>query len=117
LNEGQGSKKSQQIMEAFNAQPSESMREQSKSFAQDILNDLNGNYRLHNTRPTSEALVILRSPWSRSILLELGFLSNPDEAKKLADSEYIMKLASDLAQSIERYILKNEGIIKIGYVD
>lgn len=117
LNDSEGSKRSQQILGDYGAQTSGSMRLQSRDFAQAILQDLNGSYRLHNTQPTSEALVILRSPWSRSVLLELGFLSNPDEAKKLGDTEYIKKLASDLAQSIEHYVLKTHGIIKIGYVD
>ncbi len=117
LREGDGSEKSQEILKAHDALASSDTQDASKNFAQSILNDLKSRYHLHHNTATPAALVILRSPWTRSILLELGFLSNPEESKKLANTEYITGLATDLSVSIEKYILEQYGIIKTGSVD
>ena len=38
-----------------------------------------------------------------SVLVEVGFLTNPDEAKRLADSRYLDALAGEIAAGIVRY--------------
>ena len=43
-----------------------------------------------------------------SILIEVGFLTNPREAKMLAKSEYLYKLASSIAEGIHKY-MKDKG--------
>lgn len=117
LQEGEGASRSQEILASYKASASTSMREQSRVLAQSILDDIGTSYHLHSLKATPEALVILRSPWTPSVLLELGFLSNPIESKKLTNIEYMNSLASDISKSIEAYVLKNYGIIKIGIVD
>ena len=43
-----------------------------------------------------------------SILVEVGFLTNPKEAKMLAKPEYLYKLASSIAEGIHKY-MKDKG--------
>jgi hypothetical protein len=38
-----------------------------------------------------------------AVLVELGFLSNPDEEKKLQDPEYRGNLIAALARAVQRY--------------
>lgn len=42
-----------------------------------------------------------------SVLVEVGFISNPMEAKRLVKKEYQKKIAQGLANGIERYFLNN----------
>lgn len=46
---------------------------------------------------------VLKSPVSPSVLIELGYLNNPDEAAKLTDSGYQDKMVDSLARAIEEY--------------
>lgn len=46
---------------------------------------------------------VLKNPASPSVLIELGYLNNPSEAAKLADSEYQDKMVDSLAKAIEQY--------------
>ncbi len=39
-----------------------------------------------------------------AVLVEVGFISHPDEAKKLADGEYQQKLASAIAAGVEKFL-------------
>lgn len=48
-------------------------------------------------------LYLLKNPPLASILVECGFLSNPEEEKNLADSEYQSRLAWAIADAIEKY--------------
>jgi N-acetylmuramoyl-L-alanine amidase len=49
---------------------------------------------------------VLRWVSAPSVLIELGFLSNPEEAKMLASEEYQMKLARAIAMGIMDYFEK-----------
>jgi len=42
-----------------------------------------------------------------SVLVEVGFISNPTEAKRLVNSNYQKRLAMGMANGIERYFLNN----------
>jgi len=46
---------------------------------------------------------VLKNPSSPSVLIELGYLNNPDEAAKLNDSAYQDKMVDSLAKAIEEY--------------
>lgn len=48
-------------------------------------------------------LYILRSGWQPCVLVECGYLSNPDDEKMLADSDYQKKLAAAICGGIESY--------------
>ena len=42
-----------------------------------------------------------------AVLVEVGFISNPTEAKRLVNRRYQKKLATGLADGIERYFANN----------
>ena len=46
---------------------------------------------------------VLKNPAQPSILIEIGYLSNPEEAARLNDPAYQNKLVDTLAKAIESY--------------
>lgn len=48
-------------------------------------------------------MVVLRETKMPSVLVELGFVSNPNEARKLADSAYQQKMAQAMAKAVQAY--------------
>jgi len=46
---------------------------------------------------------VLKNPAAPSVLIELGYLNNPDEAAKLANASYQDKMVDSLAKAIEEY--------------
>lgn len=52
-----------------------------------------------------EDFFVLRNTISPAVLIELGYLSNQDERKKLADKEYQKQIAEDIVSGIIRNIL------------
>jgi len=46
---------------------------------------------------------VLKNPAAPSVLIELGYLNNPDEAAKLTDGAYQDKMVESLAKAIEEY--------------
>jgi N-acetylmuramoyl-L-alanine amidase len=47
--------------------------------------------------------VVLKSPDMPSVLIELGYLSNPVDERALADSGHIAKLAAAVVRAIDRH--------------
>ncbi len=52
---------------------------------------------------------VLKSYDIPSVLIEIGFLSNKQEEKKLLNSIYLSQLTKNLAKAIENYFVKNEN--------
>jgi len=42
-----------------------------------------------------------------AVLVEVGFITHPTEAKRLVNSKYQKKLATGMANGIERYFVNN----------
>jgi len=63
------------------------------------------NKRVAMTRgkPNETPIIILRDLKTPTVIVECGFLSNPDEEKKLGTEEYQKKLASAIAEGIKEY--------------
>jgi N-acetylmuramoyl-L-alanine amidase len=47
---------------------------------------------------------VLRGVYSPSVLVELGFISNPKEAKLLSDEKYQDEIARNIAEGIKAYV-------------
>lgn len=62
---------------------------------------------VRNTRRFA-GFVVLKSPDVPSVLLELGYLSNPTDAANLAQPEYRDKLARATVRAIDRYLAEND---------
>lgn len=57
----------------------------------------------HAVKTASESLFLMKNPPIPEILIECGFLSNPDEEKKLSDEKYQSKIAWAIASAVENY--------------
>ena len=58
---------------------------------------------IHGKRVNSANFVVLRSLAVPSMLVETAFISNPNEARKLASPDYQEQLARGIANGIARY--------------
>ena len=52
---------------------------------------------------------VLKSYDIPSVLIEIGFLSNKQEEKKLLNSKYLKELSKNLAIAIENYFVNNQN--------
>jgi len=68
-----------------------------------VLNALGGVNKLHKNRVEQAGFVVLKSPDLPSILVETGFISNPQEARKLADTGHQRRLAGAIFNGIKRH--------------
>lgn len=71
-----------------------------------LLNSLNNVTTLHYTRVEQAPFVVLKSPDIPSVLIETGFISNPNEEKRLRDADYQNKIAIALFDGIQSYLKK-----------
>ena len=72
-----------------------------------VLGALAGVSRLHKKRVELAGFVVLKSPDVPSVLIETGFLSNPDEARLLATAAHQRRVAGAIAEGIQAYALRN----------
>ncbi len=75
-------------------------------FARSIVGELASKGTLHTKRLRSAGFRVLKAPDIPSVLLELGFLSNPDDEKRLTSEAWREKTAEAVAESIEAYFAK-----------
>lgn len=59
--------------------------------------------KMHKKHPQAASLAVLRSPDIPSILVEIGFISNPIEEKNLLSSAHQKKLAKALYKGLKNY--------------
>lgn len=71
-----------------------------------ILGELNGVAHLHKPGVEQAAFAVLKSPDIPSILVEAGFISNPQEEKNLSTDWYRKKLAGAIVKGINQYFQK-----------
>ena len=75
----------------------------SLKLGQSILGHLGEVGRLHNGHVEQAGFAVLKAPDIPSILVETGFISNPQEEQQLCDEDYQNRLADALAAGINRY--------------
>jgi len=73
----------------------------------DVLSSIGHVARLHNGRVEQARFVVLKSPDIPSILVETGFLSNPNEARRLSNRSYQQRMAKAIYQGVIRYFRQN----------
>lgn len=81
--------------------------EASIALGEAVLGSLSGVARLHKKRVEQAGFAVLRSPDVPSILIETGFISNQEEARKLADAGYQRRIAAAIASGIQGYLLRH----------
>jgi N-acetylmuramoyl-L-alanine amidase len=75
-------------------------------FARSIVGELAGKGSLHTRKLRSAGFRVLKAPDIPSVLLELGFLSNPDDEKRLTSDAWRDNTAAAVAESIDVYFAK-----------
>jgi N-acetylmuramoyl-L-alanine amidase len=68
-----------------------------------LLNEINSVTMLHYSRVEQAPFMVLKSPDIPSVLVEVGFVSNPAEELRLRDNAYQHKIAVSLFNGIQRY--------------
>jgi N-acetylmuramoyl-L-alanine amidase len=74
---------------------------------QSVLNQLGKMTKLHKKQVEQAAFLVLKSPDMPSILVETGFISNPQEARRLSQKEHQTKLATAIADGIDQFMRLN----------
>lgn len=75
--------------------------------AGDILKDLGAVTVLHKNRPESASFAVLKSPDIPSILVETGFISNPQEERLLSSRQHQESIATAIYKGVSRYFHNN----------
>ncbi len=83
---------------------------QSDEFASLIMREGEGVLDFHPQARRSAALVVLKSPDVPSALFEAGFISNPEEAGRLASPSGQARFAEAMGRAIRIYFARQAGI-------
>ena len=84
----------------------------SLKLGQAVLPHLGKVGKLHKPRVEQAGFAVLKAPDIPSILVETGFISNPQEESKLRDEDYQAKLADALMSGIKRYFERNPTLAR-----
>lgn len=82
-------------------------RRDSLVLGQSILRELGKFARLHKKEVEKAAFAVLKAPDIPSVLVEMGFISNPEEEKKLLTRSYRQRLADAVTAGIRNYFVQN----------
>jgi N-acetylmuramoyl-L-alanine amidase len=74
-------------------------------FAKSIVGEM-GRANLHTKALKSAGFRVLKAPDVPSVLLELGFLSNPDDEKRLTSDSWRASMADKVASAIDGYFAR-----------
>lgn len=72
-----------------------------------VLQNLGKVNRLHKRDVEQAGFLVLKSPDMPSMLIEAGFISNPQEEKRLRDPVYQRQLATQIAKAVQDYFQEN----------
>lgn len=78
-------------------------RGDSRSVAQQIHRNIDRFAKMHKNHVEKASFAVLKSPDIPSILVETGFISNPDEARKLKTRSYQGKMAQAIFKGITQH--------------
>lgn len=82
-------------------------RSYSIEVGQSVLNQMGKMTKLHKKQVEQAAFIVLKSPDMPSILVETGFISNPQEARRLSQRDHQTKLAKAIANGIDQFMRAN----------
>jgi N-acetylmuramoyl-L-alanine amidase len=80
--------------------------EHSLHMGRNILNGLDRLGPLHSRNVEQAGFAVLKEPGMVSLLVETGFISNPDEEKKLTNKQYQKDLARAVFDGVRRYCVQ-----------
>lgn len=79
----------------------------SLEIGQKVLDNIGRVTHLHKKRVEQAGFVVLKSPDIPSILVETGFISNPNEARNLSNPNHQQNLAQAIKTGVVNYFYKN----------
>lgn len=59
---------------------------------------------MYSVKAADQALFLMKNPPVPAVLVECGFISNPEEEKKLNDEDYQSRLAWAIADAVEKFL-------------
>lgn len=74
---------------------------------QQVLNSMGQIATLHKRQVEQAGFMVLKSPDVPSILIETGFISNPEEARKLGTPAYRKQMAQSVFKGVRQYFVQN----------
>jgi N-acetylmuramoyl-L-alanine amidase len=72
-----------------------------------VLKSMGGIAHLHKRHVEQAGFMVLKSPDVPSILVETGFISNPEESRKLATATYRKQMAHSVFSGIRNYFVQH----------
>lgn len=81
-------------------------RANSYELSGEMIKEMKKVTKMHKRTPQSASLAVLTAPETPSVLVEVGFISNPQEEKNLNWAKHRERLAQSLFVSIKRYFRK-----------
>ncbi|WP_375055830.1 N-acetylmuramoyl-L-alanine amidase [Zobellella sp. DQSA1] len=82
-------------------------RADSYAISEHILSAMGRVVRLHKSKPEHASLAVLKSPDIPSILIEAGFISNPQEEQLLITADHQQKIAQAVFNGVKSYYRQN----------
>lgn len=79
----------------------------SYDFAEHVVKQLKKVTKLHKKKPERLSLAVLKSSDIPSVLIETGFISNPQEEKRLNNAHHQQKLAKAIYTAVDDYFALN----------
>lgn len=79
----------------------------SLEMGREILHTLSSITKLHYARVEQAAFVVLKSPDIPSLLVETGYITNPNQEQKLRDPAYQRQLAAVIVQGVTAYFVQH----------
>lgn len=79
----------------------------SYEFAEHVVKELKKITKLHKKHPERLSLAVLKSSDIPSVLVETGFISNPQEEKRLNNAKHQQKLANAIYTAVDKYFSRN----------
>ncbi len=75
-------------------------------FADTVLASLNGKTKIRKKGRRYAGFRVLKAPDVPSVLIELGYMTNPEDVKRLKSSAWRSKVAGAVAKAVDTYFIK-----------
>ena len=104
--------KDKQVMHALLDMSTTAQIKDSLKLGGSLLGEIGKVGKLHKPRVEQAGFAVLKAPDIPSVLVEAGFISNPDEEAKLNNEAYKEQLADALLKGIKAYFAKNPPLAR-----
>jgi N-acetylmuramoyl-L-alanine amidase len=101
-----------QVMRALFDMSTTAQIKDSLKLGNEVLGQIGKVGRLHKDNVEQAGFAVLKAPDVPSILVETGFISNPDEERNLRDPQYQKQLVDALSAGVRRYFAKNPPLAR-----